>query len=171
MTPTLRRYRATDATALGRILYRAVQEGAAAAYDAVERAAWAPRAPDGAEWALRLAGQVTLVADIGGKPCGFMTMATETGYIDLAFVAPEVMGQGVGHALYREIEAVARDAGCPQVCTHASRVARPFFERQGWTVLHQEEVARGGVMLARFEMKKVLGCAPGATSPAANASL
>ncbi|MEL6645722.1 MAG: GNAT family N-acetyltransferase [Pseudomonadota bacterium] len=156
MTPTLRRYRAGDATALGQIFYRAVHEGAAGAYGATERAAWAPRAPDGAEWSLRLEGQVTVVADIDGQPAGFMTMATETGYIDLAFVAPEVMGHGVGHALYCEVEGVAREAGCPQLTTHASLVAQPFFERQGWEVVSAEEVDRAGVSLRRALMVKRL---------------
>ena len=42
MTPVIRPYRAADRAACHRIFYRAVHQGAASAYTADQRAAWAP---------------------------------------------------------------------------------------------------------------------------------
>ena len=157
MTLHIRRFRTRDSDALGQLYFRAVHEGAAGAYDAAERKAWAPDVPSGAEWSLRLGRSVTFVAERRGVAVGFMTFVPETGYIDLAFVAPEVMGQGVAHELYGAVEQAARAAGHSEMTTAASLVARPFFERQGWEVREREDVSRGGAVLTRFQMAKRLG--------------
>lgn len=157
MTPHIRPYRAADAGAVGQVFYDAVHQGAAGAYGAAQRAAWAPEVPAGAEWSLRFERSVTFVAEAEGRVVGFMNLVPETGYIDMAYVAPQVMGRGVAHALYAPIEAAGRDAGCATLTTAASALARPFFERQGWHVQRREEVTRAGVRLHRFQMEKVLG--------------
>lgn len=151
----IRPFHSSDAAALAALFYESVHKGARRAYDAAQRRAWAPRVPDAAAWRDRLSAQTVLVAERDGDPVGFMTLR-EDGRIDLAFVAPAAIGQGVARALYDEILQEARQAGMPRLHAEASLMARPFFERQGWSVIVPETVVRDGVSIPRFRMEKRL---------------
>ena len=61
-----------------------------------------------------------------------MTLKAD-GCIDLAYVAPDAIGQGVAKALYDAILAEAVAVGIPRLHAEASHLARAFFERQGWS--------------------------------------
>ncbi len=88
-----------------------------------------------------------------------MTLAAE-GYIDLAFVAPDAIGHGIGKALYDAILSEASNLGVPRLHAEASHLARPFFERQGWSVVKSQTVTRGDdVAIPNFVMEKILSSA------------
>lgn len=144
-----------EADELGSIFYDAVHRGAGASYGADQRHAWAPVPPAGAEWLNRLVLQKTVVARIGGRPVGFMTL-DDDGYIDLAFVSPGHHRKGIGERLYGRVERMARDAGIPRLHSQASHPARGLFARHGWTVVRTQQVARGGVMITNALMEKHL---------------
>lgn len=153
---TIHRFRAGEGDLLGQLFHRSVHEGTHGAYDARQRAAWSPQPPSGPDWEARLTGGVTLVAWAGKLPAGFMTLDPETGYLDLAFVAPEWQGQGVAAMLYGLLERCARRQGLAELITDASEVARPFFLKQGWQDGPRQEVTRGGVTLYNYRMAKPL---------------
>lgn len=145
-----------DTEATAQIYFDAVRLGTHDHYTENQRQAWAPRVPDGLEWRDRLTNQTTLVAECDDRVVGFMTL-NDDGHIDLAFVAPAFIGKGVAKRLYDVIltEAVAR--GLSRLHTEASLLARPFFERQGWSVVKQQSVHTRGVFLTNFVMEKQLG--------------
>jgi len=64
--------------------------------------------------------------------------------------------RGVFSALLDEATTRLRAAGLAHMDTHASLVARPVFERHGFAVIARETVARGGVGLDRFVMRRAL---------------
>ena len=165
----IRRFQAADAEGSAQLYFRAVREGALAAYTPEQVRAWAPEMPEVDVWHDRLAKDDCFVAEMNGHLAGFMTFDA-SGYIDLAFVAPEFMGQGVAAALYQQIETVATSKRIEILTVHASLLARNFFLKQGWTILHQEETERAGVSLTRFAMEKKLPFDPerGATAPGEN---
>jgi len=78
------------------------------------------------------------------------------GHIDLAFVVPDLIGKGVARALYERVEAEALRRGIGRLDTEASHMARRFFDRQGWSVVRQQSVAKGDVSLTNFIMEKRL---------------
>lgn len=151
----IRSYLAEDAVPLGRLFHRSVRDGAAARYDPAQLAAWSPAAPEGAGWAERLAACDTVVAVDGEILLGFMSM-DETGYLDLAFVAPEYMGRGVSDMLYAVLESRAQARGTARLSTQASLLAEPFFARHGWCVVRRQEVEMSGVVLENAWMEKPL---------------
>ncbi len=151
----IRQFTKQDAQATAKIFYDAVHRGSAGHYDQAQRQAWAPGVPALPDWLDRLAAQTTLVAERHGSIVGFMTLDTR-GYIDLAFVSPDCMGQGVARLLYSAIEAEALTAGFDRLSTQASHQARRFFERQGWSVVRQQTVSPRGVVLTNFVMEKPL---------------
>lgn len=124
----IRRFRPKDAMGCRSVFVDAVQIGAAGRYGAAERAGWVkdPAMPEGyAEW---LAGHITFVAD-EGRIAGFMMLERE-GYLNMAFVAPDRMGQGLADALYAAI--LTRARALPRLWVLASRYAQGFFLRHGW---------------------------------------
>jgi len=157
---TVRPMRAADAEAAARVFFAAVRDGAAGHYDAAQRRAWAPEVPAPKDWRARLADRWGVVAeapDAADKLAvvGFMTLRAD-GCIDLAFVAPAAIGQGVAGRLYDAVEAEARRRGLERLWAEASRMARPLFERRGWRVVRPQTVERGEVTLENFVMEKVL---------------
>ncbi|NNE81109.1 MAG: GNAT family N-acetyltransferase [Silicimonas sp.] len=152
----IRSYQTGDAPALAEIFHRAVREGASGVYSEAERAAWSPTMPRGDAWERRLACAETAVAEEGGRPVGFMTLDLQQGYLDLAFVLPEVMGQGVASSLYAVIESRARAAGLGRLTSEASLLAEPVFAARGWRVLRRQTVVRSGIEIANAIMEKEL---------------
>lgn len=152
----VRSYEPGDAAPLGVVFHRAVREGARHRYDDAQVAAWAPKAPEGPAWEARLEGADTVVAIEGADRVGFMNVDAR-GYLDLAFVVPEHMGQGVADMLYAVLESRARARGTEKLTTQASLLAEPFFARHGWRVVRPQEVEIGGVVLKNAWMEKPLG--------------
>ncbi|ABD54772.1 GNAT family N-acetyltransferase [Jannaschia sp. CCS1] len=152
----IRPYRPADAIPLATLYHRAVNEGAALKYDAEQRAAWSPQPPTSEGWRARVEEAETLVAERDGAILGFMTLDVAAGFVDFAYVAPDVMGQGVASALYAVIEGRARVKGHAVLETEASLLAEPFFLRQGWRVVQRQEVERCGVKIPNARMEKRL---------------
>ena len=155
MSADLRPYTPADAGGLARIFHDAIRIGAAAHYTEAERRAWAPVCPSADAWRARLIGLWTLVAHGPDGPSGFMSLRPD-GYLDLAFVAPDRAGQGVGSALLHATETHARATAIPRLTTQASLAARGFFLRHGWLETAPQTVERGGVKLRNFRMEKWL---------------
>ncbi|MEM8586498.1 MAG: GNAT family N-acetyltransferase [Pseudomonadota bacterium] len=155
MRVTVRWFEDADAEATARIYFDAVRIGAQGHYNEVQRRAWASSVPDTPPWRARLKSQASFVAERDGAVIGFMTLKPD-GCIDLAFVAPEVMGTGVARQLYERLLAETASMGLRRLHTEASHLARPFFERQGWSVVKQQTVERDGVALTNSVMEKHL---------------
>jgi putative acetyltransferase len=155
MSLSVRSFAEADADALGNVMHRSVQEGAAQRYNTAQVNAWCPAPPEGARWSERLSGAETVVAEKDDAPVGFMAMDA-SGYLDLAFVLPEVMGHGVADAIYAVLEGRARTQGVATLSTQASLLAEPFFARRGWQVKRRQEVKMSGVVLENAWMEKSL---------------
>ncbi|MEO0484594.1 MAG: GNAT family N-acetyltransferase [Pseudomonadota bacterium] len=149
----IRRFQPADAGPCAQVFHRAIHEGAAAHYSPEQRTAWAGQEDRTQGFAAKLSVSHCFVADNGAVQ-GFMSLdeAKGYGYVDMAYVAPEFRGTGLAAQLYAAILNVAHGLAMTRLQTHASFLARPFFQRQGWEVKAFEEVERGGEMLGRYEM-------------------
>jgi putative acetyltransferase len=145
-----RRYRDEDFDPILRIFTESVHDLGRGHYRPDQLEAWAPRPPDTVYWRQRLRGVTTRVAECGGRVNGFL--AYSGSHLDLLFVDPAWARQGVAGALYRDYIAELRLVGVRCVTTEASRVARPFFERMGLSVVEEETVRLRGVDIQRFRM-------------------
>lgn len=151
--PKLRGYGADDAAGCWNVLYHAVHEGTHGAYDARERAAWAPSATAPADWGTQLSRQYTLVAVWRGRIVGFMAMQSD-GYLDYAYVAPRFIGRGLAGRLYDAVLSQADLKDADRLSSEASHLARPFLEKRGWHVVARQSVIRRGVALTNFRMER-----------------
>ncbi len=151
----IRAYRESDLAAVTKLFTSSVHGLACEDYDAIQLSAWAPRAPDLNQWATRLAGLRTYVAEVDMRLAGFISYE-RNGHIDLLFVSPRHARRGVASALYDEAETHLRSEGVSEVFTEASKTARPFFERHGFKVTEKQNIERHGVALRRYTMQKII---------------
>jgi putative acetyltransferase len=135
-----------------------IEELAAEDYDADQREAWASRADDKEAFSARLASALTLLAVIDGRTAGFASLKGGE-EIDMLFVDPEFARQGVGRALVDALTRLAGARGAKRLTTEASDVAKPLFERQGFTAEKRNLVRKGDQWLANTTMTKPLAAA------------
>jgi putative acetyltransferase len=155
----LRPYAPADARRCAEIFRLSIEELAAEDYDAGQREAWASRADDEDAFGARLANALTLLAVIDGTMVGFASLKSGE-EIDMLFVDPEFARQGVGRALVDALTRLAGARGAKRLTTEASDVARPLFERQGFTAQKRNLVRKGDQWLANTTMTKPLDVAP-----------
>ena len=153
----VRLYRPEDLEGLVRLFYETVHEVNLGDYSQEEVDAWAPSPErvDRAAWGESLAAHFTVVAEAAGELVGFGDM-DGSGYLDRLYVHKGFQGRGVASALAFALEGYARGLGAGEVTVHASRTARPFFERRGYGLVEARRVLRRGVALENFLMRKAL---------------
>jgi putative acetyltransferase len=152
----LRPYRDADAAATLAVFLAAVTNTAAADYTPEQIQAWAnPGGRDLTTWHAAMLVRGSFVAEIDGALAGFSDVSPD-GYIDMMFVAPSFLGRGVAWRLVRHAEELARAAGVTHLTADVSITARPFFERQGFTVLAEQHPVKAGVRMVNFRMRKPL---------------
>ena len=76
--------------------------------------------------------------------------------VELLYCAAPFARRGYATALFRELELAASAQNVEILKTAASRIARPFFERQGFVTEATEHVVRHGTPLERYRMSKAL---------------
>ncbi|PNK61363.1 GNAT family N-acetyltransferase [Psychrobacter sp. FDAARGOS_221] len=77
-------------------------------------------------------------------------------YIDGLFVHPNYQRQGVAQALYDKTVFNPYGMSINTVWVHASKLAYPFFLKQGFEVVEQQQVERHNVTLSRYLMRKFI---------------
>lgn len=153
---SVRRYREKDDTSgITRLFFDSVRHGTSAHYKQSQREAWAPSIPDVDVWRERLQKLSTFVAEDKDGLAGFMTLGPD-GHIDLVYVRPNLIGKGVGRLLYDRVESEAVRAGISRLFAEASALAKPFFEKQGWSLFTSQTIERNGVQLDNHRMEKAL---------------
>lgn len=83
--------------------------------------------------AAELGRRRTVVAERAGRVVGFANFHGEPpeGELGMLFVEPEVIGQGVGRALFAHTVEAARSLGFARVVLDADPNAEPFYEAMG----------------------------------------
>jgi len=154
----IRPYRHADAAETLAIFLAAVTETAAADYSTEQIQAWArPEARELSTWHASMQERNSYVATVDGAPAGFSDV-NPAGYIDMLFVAPRYLRQGVARQLIGHVEAHARNEQLTELTADVSITARPFFERYGFTVEAEQHPVKAGVQLTNYKMKmKLLG--------------
>jgi len=151
----VRRAEVGDAAAIAACFTESVHGLAREHYDERQRAAWAPPAPDPAEWAQKFEGRTVLVAVVDQVVRAFLVYSDD-GHIGWLYTAPQAARRGLAARLHARAEHALRGLGRVRLFTEASLVAQPFFTRLGYRIVTRESVERRGVSLDRFRMEKRL---------------
>lgn len=145
----------TDTAKLAAVFFKSIRTGESP-YTEAQRAAWLPAQPTVGAFADRIAGLYVVVAEEGRDTVGFMAMRPCDGYVDLAFIVPEARGKGAFRHMLEIIEQYALDIRLQRLWTHASLMAEPAFQAQGFSVIQHEMVDCADQKLPRAEMEKHL---------------
>jgi putative acetyltransferase len=161
--PALRPFLPADTPLLAAIFVAAIQELTGDDYSEAQREAWANAAEDEDGFGEKLAGELTLIATMQNSPVGFASLKGPD-YIDMLYVHPSVIGQGVGAMLIDALEKLAGARGAKALSVDASDNAIDFFKKRGYIAKQRNSVPRHGEWLANTTMQKALvPAAPGAT--------
>ncbi|MDP2358592.1 MAG: GNAT family N-acetyltransferase [Beijerinckiaceae bacterium] len=155
MTIGLRPYLPSDAETLATIFVASIEQVACEDYDVEQIAAWTSKADDEAAFGARLAAQLTLVATVDGEAVGFASLRGAD-FLDMLYVHPEMLGQGVATTLVDALEKLATARGATQIKVDASDTAEPFFAARGYRAQQRNSNEVAGVWLANTTMMKPL---------------
>ena len=162
--PALRPYLAADTPILAAIFAAAIEQLTGDDYSEAQQEAWASAADDVATFGARLAGELTLIATLQNSPVGFASLKGAD-HIDMLYVHPSAVGQGVASMLCEALEKLAGGRGAKSLTVDASDNAQEFFEKRGYVGKQRSTVTVNGEWLANTTMQKTLvAAAPGAPS-------
>jgi putative acetyltransferase len=162
--PALRPFLATDTPVLAAIFVASVEELTGDDYSEAQRQAWASAADDEEQFGQRLASELTLVATLQNSPVGFASLKG-TDHIDMLYVHPGAVGQGVASMLCDALEKLAGSRGAKSLSVDASDNAQEFFSKRGYVGKQRNTVTVNGEWLANTTMQKTLVQGPSSGVP------
>ena len=158
----LRPFLMADTPVLAAIFAASIEELTGDDYSEAQQEAWISAAADEEQFGKRLAGGLTLIATLQGSPVGFASLKGAD-HIDMLYVHPGAVGQGVASALCEALEKLAAGRGAKSLTVDASDNAAEFFAKRGYVPKQRNTVTVNGEWLANTTMQKMLaeGAAPG----------
>jgi putative acetyltransferase len=160
--PALRPFLAADTPVLAAIFVAAIQELTGDDYSETQQEAWASAADDEEQFGKKLAGELTLIATLQNSPVGFASLKGAD-HIEMLYVHPSAVGQGVGAMLCDALEKLAGARGAKNLTADVSDNAQEFFQKRGYIGKQRNTVTINGEWLANTTMQKTLAdAAPGA---------
>ncbi len=145
-----------DAPKLAALFRASVEELAREDYSAAQVEAWAALADDEADFAGKLAGELTIVALMGSEIAGFARLKGAD-HLDMLYVHPAFARRGVGTGLCEAIEKLAAARKAPMLTADASDCAQAFFAARNYTPQRRNMVFLGDEVLGNTTMTKKLG--------------
>ena len=162
--PALRPFLAADTPVLAAIFVASVEELTGDDYSEAQQQAWASAADDEEQFGKRLASELTLIATLQNSPVGFASLKG-TGHVDMLYVHPGVVGQGVASMLCDALEKLAGGRGAKSLSVDASDNAQEFFLKRGYVGKQRNTLIVNGEWLANTTMQKTLVQGPSSGVP------
>src|SRR4030088_2072137 len=161
--PALRPYLGEDTPVLAAIFAASIEGLTGDDYNEAQQQAWASAADDEEQFGQRLASQLTLIATLQNSPVGFASLKGAD-HIDMLYVHPGAVGQGVAAMLCEALENLAGGRGAKSLTVDASDNATEFFAKRGYVAKQRNTVTVNGEWLSNHTMQKTLadGVKPGA---------
>ncbi len=153
--PALRPFLAADTPVLAAIFVAAIEELTGDDYSEAQQQAWASAADDEEQFGKRLGSELTLIATLQNSPVGFAALKGAD-HIDMLYIHPSAVGQGVASMLIEALEKLAGGRGAKSLTVDASDNAQEFFEKRGYVGKQRNTVTVNGEWLANTTMQKTL---------------
>jgi putative acetyltransferase len=104
-----------------------------------------------------LPNETTVVTEVDGRIAGFGVIIESDNELRAVYVSAEFGNQGVGSALLRELERLAKEGGCRELHMDSSLTAAPFYLHRGYEELGSaDHTLSTGEKMACVRMRKVL---------------
>ena len=153
----IRQFEDSDAADLALLFHASVRGAGIRDYSEEQVEAWSASKTDLAKYISKAKSRTILVAidDDGGR-MGYGDLEPD-GHIDHLFCRPDLIGTGVGSAIYAAIEAAAIRSGITLLFVEASESARRLFVRRGFSVDARNDFTINGVAIHNYRMSKTIG--------------
>ena len=150
----LRAYRRADKRRLQQLFFETVHTVNARHYAPEQLDAWAPFEPDRDAWVDFDLHDCFVVED-RKSIVGFASI-NGAGALEFLYVHKNAEGKGIGTALLKQVERLARKKGFPSLHAEVNVTARMFFEKNGFVV--QQEILKTvrGAIIPLVKMAKPL---------------
>ncbi len=153
--PGLRPFLPEDAALCTAIFEASVMDLTGDDYTEAQQEAWIAAIGDEEIFAKRLSSQLTLIATLGDSAVGFASLKSNE-LIDLLYVHPAAVGEGVGTALCEALEKLAAARGAEKITADVSDTAHRFFTHRGFEDWRRNTVSLGDEWLGNTTMRKTL---------------
>lgn len=141
----LRKFATSDTAVLLALFYDTVHEINRKDYSEEQCDAWAPSRSEGlGMWRERLASSKTVVAFARKQIVGFGNLERDRSRIGMLYVHKDFQGKGVASVLLKKLEKRLRKRDVKVASVEASIMARPFFEKRGYKVIHENRKMLNG---------------------------
>ncbi|NJR64455.1 MAG: GNAT family N-acetyltransferase [Leptolyngbyaceae cyanobacterium CRU_2_3] len=149
----IRLFNVQDAEQVAQLFHDTVREVNIRDYSSNQVRAWAPDNIHFRNWEKVCFNGFTYVADDGGVIAGFGELESH-GHIGCFYCHKNYQRCGVGNQIYQAIEAKAIELGVSRLFTESSITAKPFFQRLGFLVVKEQQVACRGEIFTNYAMEK-----------------
>lgn len=153
--PGLRPFLPADAALCAAIFESSVTELTGDDYTEAQQEAWIAAIEDDDAFGHRLSSQLTLLATLGESVVGFASLR-DNEVIDMLYVHPAAVRQGVGSTLCDALEKLAAARGAQTLIADVSDTAHRFFVRRGYEDWRRNSVPLGDEWLGNTTMRKTL---------------
>lgn len=151
----IRLFEPQDAEQIAQLFHETVREVNIQDYSSNQVKVWAPDDLNFRNWVEVCSSRLTFVADDEGVIAGFGELEAD-GHINCFYCHKNYQRRGVGSQIYQAIEAKANELSLSRLFVEASITAKPFFQRQGFSVVKEQEVTRRGETFINYVMEKFL---------------
>ncbi len=153
---TIRPFQPSDADALAALFHASVRNAGVKYYSPEQVEVWSPAVPEPGFY-LRLSERCTVLVAVYAQTVvvGYGTLDS-AGHVDHLYCRWDLVGCGIGSALYASIEIVAKAAGMKVLTVDASGAARRLFERRGFTMDRRNDFLLSGVPIHNYRMSKAI---------------
>lgn len=157
MVYAIRPYQEGDAEALSDLALAAIRIIGPSGYSPTQVAAWAARHGGPGMYRRRVTQghMIFVAANADDHPVAYALIEPD-GHVDRLYNHPDHTRKGLAGQLLFAAEEYARVQCMERLYTEASELARPAFERVGYTVTHRREFEIDGVPIHNYAMEKVL---------------
>lgn len=144
----IRKYKKSDCKDMAELFYNTVHSVNSADYSKDQLDAWATGSVDLEKWNKEYNESYTLVAVEGDVITGFGNIYS-SGYLDMLYVHKDYQHRGIASEICSLLEDYYN---VDKITVHASITAKPFFEKRGYGVLHEQTVIRNGINIVNYVM-------------------
>jgi putative acetyltransferase len=98
-----------------------------------------------------------MVAEINRRIVGFGVIVPKENEVRAIYVSPQVKRKGIGSALLRKLEELAKEKGIKKLRLESSVTAEKFYQKNGYKVIKRGYFTlRTGRKMKSVKMKKLL---------------
>lgn len=155
MNSLIRTFKESDLAQINQLFTETVHAINVKDYTAEQLDVWAPKDRSFERWKNSFKDHIVYVAAINDFVVGFGDI-TKDGYLDHLFTHKDFQRQGIAGAMLLKLEEAARNLGLKELRTEASITAKPFFEKNGFTIIREQDKHYQGLVFVNYMMHKVL---------------